>query len=182
MPALKRREQRVVGAGAVLLAAAAVTFVILLPATDQVRLARREAAGKQAELRRLGALVDRRAEIERRHRLAQTEARVLEAMLPRDPALPALLGLLGRAISDSRVELQQISFAPAASTSGGEALPAGVAAVPMQVVVSGEYSRLRAFVAALERMPRAVTVDRFAVTGADRGVTIDLTLRAFYAP
>jgi len=181
MPALKRREQRVIGTGAALLVAVIVVLVIILPATEQVRLARREAAGKRAELQRLGALVDRRAQIERRHRLAQAEARALEAALPHDPALPALLGHLGRAIADSRVQLQQISFAPAASASGGEALPAGVAAVPVQVVVSGDYARLRAFVDALERMPRAATVDRLAVTGADRGLTIDLTLRAFYA-
>jgi len=182
MARLKRREQRVVTTGAATFVAVAVVLVVILPAMQQVRLAGQEAQRKQAELRRLVALVDRQAPIEQRHRKVAAEARALEAMLPRDPALPAFVEVLGQAIADSRVQLQQISFAPTAAAAGGEALPAGVAAVPMQIAVSGDYPRLRAFVAALEQLPRAVAIDRFAVTGASHGLTIDLTLRAFYSP
>lgn len=182
MAALKRRERTVVGVGGVALLAAVVLLLVVFPALQQVRLARQEAQRKQIELTRLVALVDQRARIEERHGQMADAARALEALLPRDPALPAFVDALGGALRDAGVQLRQISFAQAPSTGGNDALPAGMAAVPVQIQVSGDYTRVRAFISALEQMPRAIVVDRLAVSGAQRGVLVDLSLRAFYAP
>ncbi|HXF81622.1 MAG TPA: type 4a pilus biogenesis protein PilO [bacterium] len=182
MTALRRREQTVIGVAGVIVLAAAVLLLVIFPAIQQVRLAQLEATRKQVEKTRLLVLVDRRAQIETRHRDAAAAARALEARLPREPALPAFVDALGRALQDAGVQLRQISFAQIPPAGGNDALPSGVAAVPVQIQVSGEYRRVRAFIGALEQMPRAVVVDRLAVTGAQRGVLVDLSLRAFYAP
>ena len=182
MAALKRRERAVVSIAGTVVLAAAVLLLVILPALQQVRLARQEAQRKHIELGRLVALVDQRARIEDRHREVAVAARTLEARLPRDAALPAFVDALGGALRETGVQLRQISFAQVPLTPGTEALPAGMAAVPVQIRVGGEYARVRAFVSALERMPRTVVVDRLALTGAQRGVLADLTLRAFYAP
>jgi Tfp pilus assembly protein PilO len=182
MAGLKRRERAVVGVGGGALLAAAVLLLVILPALQHVRLARQEAQRKQIELTRLVALVDQRARIEARHQQVADAARALEARLPREAALPAFVDALGGALRESGVQLRQISFAQIPSSGGNDALPAGMAAVPVQIQVSGEYLRVRAFIGALEQLPRAIVVDRLAVSGAQRGVLVDLSLRAFYAP
>ena len=182
MAGLKRRERTVVGVAATTFAAIAVLLLVILPALQQVRLSRLEAQRKQVELARLVSLVDQRTQIEERHRRVAAAARELEARLPRDPALPAFVDSLGRALRLSNVQLRQISFTQVPVAAGNDALPAGMAAVPLQIQVSGDYLRLRAFVSALDQMPRALVVDRLAVTGVQNGVLADLTVRAFYAP
>jgi len=152
MAGLKRRERTVVGVAATTFAAIAVLLLVILPALQQVRLSRLEAQRKQVELARLLGLVDQRAQIEERH------------------------------LRLSNVQLRQISFTQVPVAAGNDALPAGMAAVPLQIQVSGDYLRLRAFVSALDQMPRALVVDRLAVTGVQNGVLADLTVRAFYAP
>lgn len=182
MAGLKRRERTVVGVAATAFAAVAVLLLVIFPALQQVRLARQEAQRKQVELARLVALVDQRGQIEERYTRVAAAARILEAKLPRDPALPAFVDSLGRALAASQVQLRQISFTQIPVAAGNDALPAGMAAVPLQIQVSGDYLRLRTFVGALEQMPRALVVDRLAVTGVQNGILADLTLRAFYAP
>lgn len=171
-----------VSAAGTLVLAAAVLLLVIFPSLQQVRLARQEAQRKHVELGRLVALVEQRERIEERHGRVSAASRALEARLPRDAALPAFVDALGRALRETNVQLRQISFAQVPPTAGTEALPAGMAAVPVQIQVSGEYVRVRAFISALEQMPRAIVVDRLALTGAQRGVLADLTLRAFYAP
>lgn len=182
MAGLKRRERAVAGVGGGVLLAAAVLLLVIFPALQHVRLARQEALRKQTELTRLVALVDQRERIEARHRQIADAALALEARLPRDAALPAFVDALGGALRESGVQLRQIAFAQVPSAGGSDALPAGMAAVPVQIQVSGEYPRVRNFISVLEQMPRAIVVDRLAVTGAQRGVVVDLSLRAFYAP
>lgn len=182
MAALKRRERTVVSAAGMLVLAVAVLLLVIFPSLQQVRLSRQEAQRKHVELGRLVGLVDQRERIEERHSQVAAASRALEARLPRDAALPAFVDALGRALRETNVQLRQISFTQVPAASGTEALPAGMAAVPVQIQVSGEYVRVRAFISALEQMPRAIVLDRLAVTGAQRGVLADLTLRAFYAP
>lgn len=184
MATLKQRERTVIMTGATGLLAAVVFLVVVLPALQSVRLARQQARGKQAELSRLVLLTDQRTSIEQRHQASLAASRALLVRLPRDPAVPDLVAHLDRALRISGVELRQISFGevalPSNSTANG-GLPPGIAAVTLQVQIAGDYPRLRAFVGGLEGLPRAVAIDRLALTGVQNGLVADLTLRAFFA-
>ena len=181
MLSLKRRERLVIGIAGIGFIAAVVFLLVILPALQQVRIARQEAGRKKAEFSRLVALVERRDQIEQRHAAALQAARVIEGGLPRNPELPAIVAQLDEALTSSSMQLRQISFDPVPASAGSAVLP-GVAAVPLRVQVSGDYRQLRAFVGALERMSRALAVDRLAVTAVQAGILADLTIRALYAP
>ncbi|MGH2398299.1 MAG: type 4a pilus biogenesis protein PilO [bacterium] len=178
---LKRRERLVIGVAGIGFVAVVVFVVVILPALQQVRTARQEAGRKKAELTRLVALVERRDQIEQQHAAALHAAHVIEGGLPRDPELPAIVAQLDDALTGSGMQLRQISFDPVPASAGNAAIP-GIAAVPLRVQVGGDYRQLRAFIGALERMPRALTVDRLAVTAVQAGIIADLSIRALYAP
>lgn len=182
MLSLKRRERLVIGIGGIGFVAAVVFLLVILPALHQVRIARQEAGRKKAEFSRLVALVEQRDQIEQRHAAALQAARVIEGGLPRNPELPAIVAQLDEALTSSGMQLRQISFDPVPASAGSAAVLPGVAAVPLRVQVSGDYRQLRAFVGALERMSRALAVDRLAVTAVQAGILADLTIRALYAP
>lgn len=179
---LKRRERLVIASTSVAFLSLVVLLLVILPAFQQVRIARQEAGRKKAEFSRLVGLIENREQIERRHAAAAEAARAIESGLPRDPELPAIIAQLDVALTASGMQLRQISFDPVPASAGTATLLPGVAAVPLRVQVSGDYRQLRAFVGALERMPRALAVDRLAVSAVQRGLLADLTIRALYAP
>lgn len=179
---LKRRERIVVAAAGAAFLILVVLLVVILPAVQQVRIAKQEAGRKKAEFSRLVGLIENREQIEQRHAAAVMAARVIESGLPRDPELPVIIAQLDDALTTSGMQLRQISFDPVPASAGAATLLPGVAAVPLRIQVSGDYRQLRAFVSALERMPRALAVDRLAVSAVQRGILADLTIRALYAP
>ncbi|HVM13066.1 MAG TPA: type 4a pilus biogenesis protein PilO, partial [Egibacteraceae bacterium] len=108
---------------------------------------------------------------EREAELRET-LRLLERLIPSDPAQPSLLVELQRAAEGAGVELVSVTFGEPEVPKGAPAsyLPGTVlAAMPVTVIVDGEFLRITDFLRRVEVLDRAVLVGTLALTGADAG-------------
>jgi type IV pilus assembly protein PilO len=173
------RGQVLIIAGMVI--GAVVAFLLLGPKWEAIQRAERDAKRKQNERVQLAAQMGRQAEIERQHAAARGAIEQLLAQIPREPQVDGLIVQLEQALQASGMRLLQFSYAP--EPPPGRPVgptPAGAGALFVQAQVGGSYPQLRAFVDAVEGLPRIVVIDRLSITGTGDGIVADVSMRSFY--
>lgn len=158
---------------AALAVAAGGWFLLVSPKRGEAALLQEQTAVQQAQ----NAQLETQLEVLRSKAagLPEQEADLAEvaAKIPPGPALPELLRALTAAGRAAGVELTAITpgspvpVTPAGTTT--EQAAAGLAAVPLTMLVSGDFYELEQFVAGLEDLPRALRVTGLTLTDAEQG-------------
>ncbi|MEX0766498.1 MAG: type 4a pilus biogenesis protein PilO [bacterium] len=159
---------------------AVLLALVINPQLTQVRIARQRALRLEQERTRTAGLVDTQPQIEQRFLAARRGIQNLLVRVPVGPQLPELIAYLDDAVVISGVQLAQISFATAEQTEAANQVPAGIGTTGLAIQVQGSYPQVRRFVTAIETSPRAMAIDRLALTASDSRVLADLAVRAFH--
>lgn len=164
-----------------MLIGAVAAFVGLGGKSAEVQRLQRGASGKLKELAAATALAQRDKEITNQHAAARGSIQQVLSQIPDQPRLAELIVLLDQALEASGVQLLQVSFSeqPAAGQPAVKT-PEAAGALFLQAQVGGNYLQLRAFVRAIESLPRLVVIDRLLVTGSAGGIVAEISMRAFY--
>lgn len=92
----------------------------------------------------------------------QAKLALIQTHLPDTPQIPGLLRNLSAAAATTGVSLQSVSPgspAPVGATSTAKNTKiTGLAEVPLSMTIQGQFANVKAFLAALETMPRSVLV------------------------
>jgi type IV pilus assembly protein PilO len=138
----------------------------------QVRTAQAERTRLEGEIQRLSAdAAALPAEQDRQRRLTRDYA-VLQAGLPDDEQLPAVLETLAVAASRLGITTGKLSRAVRASDVRG------VTAVDLNIEIAGTYARTQALIQTLAALPRAYTARAISLSAKDDGTitgTLNLT-------
>lgn len=176
---MKRSQILLAALGAVLLIA--VFYVLLYQPTrdeiaeieDEIVAEQDQQAILQQEIARLAAVREQAPEVE-----AQLAA--AEAIVPRDPALPAALRQLQLAADDSAILLQSVTTSRPATIEGA---PPGLSAIDVNVQMRGGYFNLVDFLRRFEDpaiSPRGLEwVNLNAAVDEYPDLTVSLTGRLF---
>lgn len=112
----------------------------------------------------------------------------LNARVPTADEVPDLLRAITAQAADAGTSLQSVSpgtLVPpgGASAAGTGITTAGLATLPVQIIVTGDYGDLTAFVKRLESLPRVLLLNSVqiaeATTGASGGLTLTVQATAF---
>lgn len=164
------------------IAVAVLLGVLIFPKLAGVRIARQRAVRLEQEVGRTAALVQAQPQVEQRLLAARRSMQNLLVRVPEGPQVPGLVAQLDDAVVISGVRLVQISFTTVeqAGEPGASQVQAGIGTTGLSVQVRGSYPQVRRFVTSIEASPRAMTVDRVALTASEGGIFADLTIRAFH--
>ena len=103
----------------------------------------------------------------------------LQSALPDSPQLDQSLNLLHAAAAQTGVVISSLApSAPQAGAAGGSA--GGVPAITLTMSVQGNYAQVKAFLSALETLPRTLVVDKLSLSGGTTS-TASISARIFYA-
>lgn len=112
----------------------------------------------------------------------------LNARVPTADEVPDLLRTITAQATDAGTSLESVSpgaLVPpgGAAAAGTTTTTAGLATLPVQIIVSGDYGSLTAFVKRLESLPRVLLLDSVqiaeATAGASGGLTLTVQATAF---
>lgn len=157
-----RRNPIVVGAAVVAGLLLFVLFVVV-PKNGEADALRDDIAVEQQHLADLEADV---AELESAQATGATAAELaaIRQAVPTEPDLAGLLASLRAAATEAGVGLSSIApGVPASATSGS------ASAIPLSLVVSGEYFALARFLFELENLPRLARVSAISISAGDAG-------------
>ena len=161
-------------AAVVVLAAVVLLLMPRYSATSERREQLREAEQQEEALQ---AQLAELREARRQARALQRGLARLEAKVPPTADQPSLIRLLQAAADRAAVDLD--SVLPGAPVTGTQA---GVAAVPVQMILTGSFFQVEEFLFRLETLPRAMKVTSITVSPAGEGfpeLSLSLTAEVY---
>ena len=184
MISANRRIPAIAGA-AVLLIVVAWYLLLWSPESKSIQSAHKAHAAADQKITDLQSQITQLQGLVKQIPQDQAKFAQLESELPDNPQLDQALNLLHQAAVQSGVTLG--SFAPSAaspSSSGSQAAAGqgggGAPAITLSLSVQGTLTQVKAFLSALDTLPRTVVVDKVSLnTGTTSAAAI--TARIFYA-
>lgn len=108
----------------------------------------------------------------------------LQTELPDNPQIDQALTLIHQAAAVSGVSVTSVT--PTAPTGAHGTSPAasgstGAPAIPLSMAVQGGSAQVKAFLAALQALPRTLVIDRVSLSGTSGTTNASISARIFYA-
>lgn len=167
---------------AALLLIAVWYFLLWAPQAKGLRAAHQAQATAEQQVAQLRSQEVRLRAILKQVPADKAELAILDAALPDTPRLDQALDLFHQAASATGVTLASLSPSNPTINQGG-APPGQRPSIPSITVtmnVQGSFDQIRAFLAALEALPRTVVVDKVSLT-TGTGSSANISARIFYA-
>lgn len=173
---LTERERKLIKLAAVLLVLVLIYFYGIEPL--QVKKALREQELEQLRGRKQQLLAQ--AQVVSQSLAIEQQGRELEKRVPATLAQAELLGQLRQLAENHRVSVEVLRLDPQVE----EQTLAGVKVKSQQLAlaVSGQRQDLQQFLAALERLPRALRVQTGELSRGEKGERLDLNLVVYFLP
>lgn len=103
----------------------------------------------------------------------------LETALPDTPQLDQALNLLQAAAAQTGVTVSSVGPSPPSAAASGTSTPGGPA-ITISINLQGSIAQIKAFLSALDALPRTLVVDKVSLSGGvSSGASINA--RVFYA-
>ena len=173
---MNRREQVLIIVGLVVVILLGFFYLIYQPRAAEFRKLSELREARQARLDQMEAVAAQAERLERRYSELQAFIATIEAKLPTQKEVPALLVQLERLTTRERVDLQAIRpGALEAVSAGGQAQTSGAAQpaaqarpeyyrFPIGLTVTATYNEYVSLLAALRNFPRLIAVTSVAMT------------------
>ena len=171
--------------GAALILIVAWYFLLFGPQSKSIQKAHKAHAAAELQIGQLQSQVGELQGWAKQIPADNAKFAQLETALPNNPQLDQALQLLHQAAVASGVNVTTLApGAPAASSSGSSQQATGAPSVTLSMSVQGGMSQVKAFLAALQSLPRTVVVDQMTFSGSGGGSTnstATISARIFYA-
>ena len=158
-------------------------FLLLSPEMKKVKSAHKAHAAAEQQIGQLQSQVSQlQAWVKQ---IPQDNARFaqLEAALPDNPQLDQALILIHQAAASSGVAVTSLAPTAPGKSAGGQASQSagpGAPSIAVSVTAQGGGAQIKAFLGALQGLPRTVVIDNVALGGGST-VTANISARIFYA-
>jgi Tfp pilus assembly protein PilO len=181
---MSRREQILLLVGFIVIVLLGFYYLIYTPRMADYRQLVEERDTRQARLDQMQRIAAQAEQLERRYNELQAFIATIEAKLPTEKEVPALLVQMERLVNRERVDLQALrpgaleavaaqgaaAAQPAAGTPGAGAQPAQPAQgkpeyyrFPINMQFTATYSEFVSLMAALKDFPRLIAVTRISM-------------------
>jgi len=181
---MSRREQILVMVGLVVVILLGFYYLVYTPRMAEYRELVSERDTRQARLDQMQRIAAQAEQLERRYAELQTFIATIEAKLPTEKEIPALLVQMERLVTRLKVDLQalrpgaleavaaQAQTTPAQPASGTESAPAAQPAqgrpeyyrFPINMQFTATYNEFVALMGALRDFPRLIAVTRVTMS------------------
>lgn len=174
---MSRREQILIVAGLVVVLLVVFNYVVYQPKAAEYRELTTERDARQARLAEVQRIAAQAEELERRYQEKQALIATLEAKLPTEKEVPALLVQLERLVTSLGVgldairpgALEAVSAEQGGTQPGTQAGQAGAQAqptyfrFPIGLSFKGSFNQMVALTGALQDFPRLIAVTRISM-------------------
>jgi len=166
---------------AVVVLAGAWYVALYRPMTHQLSAAKASYSKAEAKVSQLEGQYQALQALVRRLGADKAALAKLEQAVPDNPDLADALSQLQQVAQSTGVQLSQVGpsapVVPTAGSSGATSLPS----VTLSLSASGTYAQTKAFLAALDQMPRTVVVNHLSMASNGPNLNTTLSAEIFYS-
>lgn len=168
---MSRREQILIIVGVVVALLVFFVYVVYQPKTAEYRELIAERDARQARLEQVRRIAAQAEELERRYEEKQALIATLEAKLPTEKEVPALLVQLEQLATSLRVDLdairpgalEAVSTEQAGGQAGAEQAQPTYFRFPISLTFKGSFNQMVELTSALQDFPRLIAVTRISM-------------------
>lgn len=179
------RRIQVIALASAMVIVVAWYFLLWGPETKSLKSAHKAQTAAVQQIGQLSSQVGSLQTVVRQIPADNAKFAQLETALPDNPQLDQALNLLNQVAVQTGVILASLGpSTPAAAASGGPqaaaSQAAGSSAITLSMSVQGNLNQVKAFLSALQSLPRTVVVDKISLSGGTSS-TATISARIFYA-
>jgi Tfp pilus assembly protein PilO len=170
---------------AFLLTALAITFLILWPKTEELKIKRLEVREKLNEFETKEEYLSSISQAYDQLKNYQTQVDQVNQALPDNPSLPSVFNYIQKTASESGLILVKLgkfktTNVPQTVVSGQETtVLAGVKETDFDIELAGSYSAFKSFLARLEKSARLIKIENLSFVSEKESFIFNLRLKVY---